>query len=108
MRHLNRDRKSDPSTKAVVFSQFTGMLDLAGSILERDGFQYLRLDGSLSQATREQTLKAFKSQDHPATVMLISLRAGGVGLNLTAASRVYMLVNYFFTFFFVQTFFSLV
>ncbi|KAF9549586.1 DNA helicase rad5 [Mortierella hygrophila] len=91
MRHLNRDRKADPDTKAVVFSQFTGMLDLAGSILDRDGFQFLRLDGTLSQASREQTLKAFKDPDHPATVMLISLRAGGVGLNLTAASRVYML-----------------
>ncbi|KAK5821945.1 DNA repair protein, RAD5 [Linnemannia elongata] len=91
MRHLNRDRKADPGTKAVVFSQFTGMLDLAGSILDRDGFQFLRLDGTLSQASREQTLKAFKDPDHPATVILISLRAGGVGLNLTAASRVYML-----------------
>ncbi|KAF8946681.1 DNA helicase rad5 [Haplosporangium gracile] len=91
MRHLNRDRKTDPGVKAVVFSQFTGMLDLAGSILDRDGFQFLRLDGTLSQASREQTLKAFKDPDHPATVMLISLRAGGVGLNLTAASRVYML-----------------
>lgn len=94
MRHLNRDRKADPGTKAVVFSQFTGMLDLAGSILNRDGFQFLRLDGTLSQASREQTLKAFKDPDHPATVMLISLRAGGVGLNLTAASRVYMLVSF--------------
>ncbi|KAG0300977.1 DNA helicase rad5 [Linnemannia gamsii] len=91
MRHLNRDRKTDPDAKAVVFSQFTGMLDLAESILDRDGFQFLRLDGTLSQANREQTLRAFKNPDHPATVMLISLRAGGVGLNLTAASRVYML-----------------
>jgi DNA repair protein RAD5 len=95
MRHLNRDRKTDPDAKAVVFSQFTGMLDLAESILDRDGFQFLRLDGTLSQANREQTLRAFKNPDHPATVMLISLRAGGVGLNLTAASRVYMLVSWF-------------
>ncbi|KAG0206222.1 DNA helicase rad5 [Mortierella sp. NVP41] len=91
MRHLNRDRKTDPSAKAVVFSQFTGMLDLAESILDRDGFRFLRLDGTHSQASREKTLEAFKTPNHPATVMLISLRAGGVGLNLTAASRVYML-----------------
>ncbi|KAG0082525.1 DNA helicase rad5, partial [Podila epicladia] len=91
MRHLNQVRKSEPSTKSVVFSQFTGMLDLAEAILERDGFQFLRLDGTHSQASREKTLEAFKAQDHPATVILISLRAGGVGLNLTAASRVYML-----------------
>ncbi|KAG0019575.1 DNA helicase rad5 [Podila clonocystis] len=91
MRHLNQVRKSEPDTKSVVFSQFTGMLDLAEAILERDGFQFLRLDGTHSQASRERTLEAFKAQDHPATVILISLRAGGVGLNLTAASRVYML-----------------
>ncbi|KAF8940613.1 DNA repair protein, RAD5 [Dissophora ornata] len=91
MRHLIRIRKSEPGTKSVVFSQFTGMLDLCEAILERDGFQFLRLDGTHSQTSREKTLEAFKTPGHPATVILISLRAGGVGLNLTAASRVYML-----------------
>ncbi|KAF9362385.1 DNA helicase rad5 [Mortierella sp. NVP85] len=91
IRHLNHIRSTEPSTKSVVFSQFTGMLDLVEMILERDGFKFLRLDGSHNQVRREQTLMAFKAPDHPATVMLISLRAGGVGLNLTAASRVYMM-----------------
>ncbi|KAF9931703.1 DNA helicase rad5 [Mortierella antarctica] len=91
MRHLNQTRKTDPKIKSVVFSQFTGMLDLAGAILERDGFQFLRLDGTHSQVSRANTLNAFKDSEHPATVMLISLRAGGVGLNLTSASHVYML-----------------
>ncbi|KAG0199736.1 DNA helicase rad5 [Mortierella sp. GBA30] len=91
MRHLNHTRKTEPRTKSVVFSQFTGMLDLAEAILERDGFEFLRLDGTHSQASRASTLEAFKAPDHPARVMLISLRAGGVGLNLTAASHVYML-----------------
>ncbi|KAI1315874.1 DNA helicase rad5 [Mortierella claussenii] len=91
MRHLVTVRKTEPGSKSVVFSQFTGMLDLAEKILARDGFQYLRLDGTHSQASREQTLQAFKTPDHPASVILISLRAGGVGLNLTAANRVYML-----------------
>ncbi|KAF9209344.1 DNA helicase rad5 [Haplosporangium sp. Z 27] len=88
---LNQVRISEPGTKSVVFSQFTGMLDLLELILERDGFQFLRLDGTHSQASREKTLLAFKTPDHPATVILISLRAGGVGLNLTAANRVYMM-----------------
>ncbi|KAF9978993.1 DNA helicase rad5 [Actinomortierella ambigua] len=91
MRHLYRLRQEEPQTKSVVFSQFTGMLDLAGAILNRDGFEYLRLDGSLSQASREKCLEQFRDTNHPATVMLISLRAGGVGLNLTAANRVFML-----------------
>jgi DNA repair protein RAD5 len=93
MGHLNRIRKESPRTKSVVFSQFTGMLDLAEGCLERDGFEFLRLDGTHSQASREKTLQAFKDPDHPALVVLISLRAGGVGLNLTAASHVYMLVS---------------
>ncbi len=93
MRHLNKTRKADPKIKSVVFSQFTGMLDLAGAILERDGFGFLRLDGTHSQVSRANTLEAFKDPDHPASVMLISLRAGGVGLNLTSASHVYMLVS---------------
>jgi len=93
IRHLNHIRSTEPGTKSVVFSQFTGMLDLVEMILERDGFKFLRLDGSHNQVRREQTLMAFKIPDHPATVMLISLRAGGVGLNLTAASRVYMMVR---------------
>ncbi|ORZ01965.1 SNF2 family N-terminal domain-domain-containing protein [Lobosporangium transversale] len=91
MKHLNELRKTEPKTKSVVFSQFTGMLDLVEKILERDGFQFLRLDGSHSHVAREQTLQAFRTVDHPARVMLISLRAGGVGLNLTTASRVFML-----------------
>ncbi|KAF9439014.1 DNA helicase rad5 [Entomortierella beljakovae] len=88
---LNHVRKMEPGTKSVVFSQFTGMLDLAEAILERDGFKYLRLDGTHNQASRERTLESFRIPNHPATVILISLRAGGVGLNLTAASRVYMM-----------------
>lgn len=95
MRHLSHVRSTEAGTKSVVFSQFTGMLDLIEVILERDGFKFLRLDGTHSQASREHTLTAFKAPDHPATVMLISLRAGGVGLNLTAASRVYMMVRVF-------------
>ncbi|KAG0258506.1 DNA helicase rad5 [Mortierella polycephala] len=91
MRHLNHVRKSEPGTKSVVFSQFMGMLDLTEAILERDGFEFLRLDGTHSQVSRERTLEAFRTSDHPASVILISLRAGGVGLNLTAANRVYML-----------------
>ena len=92
MHHLNKVRKAEPRTKSVVFSQFTGMLDLTEGILERDGYEFLRLDGSHSQASREKTLEAFRDPNHPALVILISLRAGGVGLNLTTASRVYMLV----------------
>jgi len=52
--------------------------------------QFVRLDGTMSQAAREQALQRFNT-DPACTVFLISLRAGGVGLNLTAADHCYIM-----------------
>jgi DNA repair protein RAD5 len=57
---------------------------------KREKIQYLRLDGSTSQPQRAAVLEKF-SQHKSRLVLLISLKAGGVGLNLVAASRVFML-----------------
>jgi DNA repair protein RAD5 len=76
--------------KSVVFSQFTTFLDLIEVALTIEGIPFTRLDGTLSQLQREVALREFREGD--ITVMLISLRAGGVGLNLTCASKVYMMV----------------
>lgn len=56
------------------------------------GFSFVRLDGSLSQKRRTQVIQEFQSpaEDSP-LIMLLSLKAGGVGLNLTAASRVFLM-----------------
>lgn len=56
------------------------------------GFSFVRLDGSMSAKKRTQVIQEFQSPaaDSP-TVMLLSLKAGGVGLNLTAASRVFLM-----------------
>jgi len=80
------------TTKSVVFSQFTSFLDLIGPQLSRHNITHLRFDGTMSQKVRAQTLRTFnaESSDSP-RVLLLSLRAGGVGLNLTAASRCYMM-----------------
>ncbi|KAI8826891.1 SNF2 family N-terminal domain-containing protein [Fimicolochytrium jonesii] len=82
-----------PTVKTVVFSQWTQMLDLMEPALEKADFKYCRLDGKMSRAARTVALEQFKF-DPTVTVILVSLKAGGVGLNLTMASRVYIFEPY--------------
>jgi len=117
--HLTALRRTEPAVKSVVFSQFTAFLDLIEPALRAADIKFLRLDGSMAQKARAAVLAAFAEgteaecepyDDEPAsagnhhlkgtragvvparpTVLLLSLRAGGVGLNLTAASRVFMM-----------------
>ena len=81
---------SGPTFKGVIFSQFTGFLDLIGAFLERGGYRYVRLDGATPQKERERVLATYEQSDGP-ILLLISLRAGGVGLNLTAANHVWLM-----------------
>lgn len=75
--------------KALVFSQFLGMLSLIRGRLEELGIDYEYFDGSTSAAQREVAIKRFQ-EDENCRIFLISLKAGGVGLNLTAADYVYI------------------
>lgn len=80
--------------KTVVFSQFTSFLDIIGEALDYESIHFTRLDGSHSQPQREKVLSTFATSGKKgANVLLISLRAGGVGLNLTCANRVIMMVK---------------
>jgi DNA repair protein RAD5 len=88
--HLRQLRKEHPTIKSVVFSQFTSFLSLIEPALTRANMKFLRLDGSMAQKTRAAVLNEFRESGE-FTVLLISLRAGGVGLNLTSAKRVYMM-----------------
>jgi SNF2 family DNA or RNA helicase len=74
--------------KALVFSQFRALLDLARPHLEAEGLGVLQLDGTTRD--REAVVARFQS-DPSCSVLLISLKAGGVGLNLTAAEYVFLL-----------------
>jgi non-specific serine/threonine protein kinase len=75
--------------KALVFSQFLGMLALIRERLNELGIPYEYFDGSTTAVDREKAIRNF--QDNPEVrVFLISLKAGGVGLNLTAADYVYI------------------
>jgi DNA repair protein RAD5 len=88
--HLKALRKELPGTKCVVFSQFTSFLSLIQPALVRSAIPFLRLDGSMSQKARAAVLAEYASRKQ-GVVLLLSLRAGGVGLNLTMAKRVYMM-----------------
>lgn len=76
--------------KALVFSQFTGLLDIVERSLKKEKMTYVRLDGkSTTQARRDNVVRFQDEKD--LNVFLISLKAGGVGLNLTAADYVFIL-----------------
>jgi len=75
--------------KALVFSQFTSMLELIRKALAERGIPYLYLDGSVSAEDRRSSVQQFQEEEDT-RVFLISLKAGGVGLTLTAADYVYL------------------
>jgi len=75
--------------KALIFSQFLGMLALIKQRLEELEIPYAYFDGSTTATDREKAIRKFQEED-TCRVFLISLKAGGVGLNLTAADYVYI------------------
>jgi len=72
--------------KMLVFSQFTSMLELLERDLAREGISYYKITGSTPKQQRVELVNAFNGDDTP--VFLISLKAGGTGLNLTGADVV--------------------
>ncbi|XP_047331671.1 putative SWI/SNF-related matrix-associated actin-dependent regulator of chromatin subfamily A member 3-like 1 [Impatiens glandulifera] len=87
---LIESRNEKPSRKSVIFSQFRKMLIMLEEPLREAGFMFLRLDGSMNAKKRGKIIKEF-SVVGGATILLASLKASGVGINLTVASRVYFL-----------------
>ena len=79
---------ADEGHKALVFSQFTSLLDIVRKQLDGTGLTYEYLDGSTRD--RQARVERFQS-DADCRLFLISLKAGGVGLNLTAADYVFLL-----------------
>ncbi|GLI37036.1 DEAD/DEAH box helicase [Geobacter hydrogenophilus] len=74
----------------LVFSQFTSFLDIVEGELSRRGVHHYRLDGSTPVPERKRLVTAFQKGDEPC-VFLLSLKAGGKGLNLTRATYVFHL-----------------
>jgi len=75
--------------QAIIFSQFTTYLDLIQHFFKERHWKYSRIDGSQSINKRQAEVDLFQAGTHP--LFLISLKAGGVGLNLTAASYVFIM-----------------
>ncbi|GHN12143.1 DEAD/DEAH box helicase [Lactobacillus delbrueckii] len=78
----------DGGHKVLLFSQFTSMLDLLEESLKAEEIVFLRIDGQTPKARRLTLVNVFNHKDSPAKVFLISLKAGGTGLNLTGADTV--------------------
>ncbi|XP_050395446.1 helicase-like transcription factor [Patella vulgata] len=85
-------RSEDPTVKSIIVSQFTSLLNLIEIPLKLNGFKFARLDGTMTNKKRIENIDIFMdpSPGSP-TIFLLSLKAGGIGLNLTAASRVFLM-----------------
>jgi len=89
---LQSIRKNTPNDKCVIVSNFTSALNvIEKSVLNKRGWKYLRLDGTVEQQSRQDLVDSFNrgTADH-SFVFLLSSKAGGCGLNLTGANRLFM------------------
>ncbi|BGP25055.1 hypothetical protein JCM10295v2_003975 [Rhodotorula toruloides] len=95
-------KSTPPGVKSLVFSQWTSHLDRIEAALAAEGITSCRFDGSMRQEKREEVIKSFTVPNKTATagskedrknpmVMLLSLKAGALGLNLTVASQVFLM-----------------
>lgn len=95
--HLEQIRQEQPGEHIIVFSQFTSFLDIIGTELEKytGEFEILKFDGRLNLEQRQHVLSEFEKEiptgEQKICVLLLSLKAGGVGLNLTVASRAFLM-----------------
>lgn len=89
VRDLHRLRSDKASHKSIIFSQFTSMLQLIEWRLRRAGLTTVMLDGSMTPAQRQASIDHFMNTPE-VECFLVSLKAGGVALNLTEASRVFI------------------
>lgn len=88
---LIRELKSTASTgKSVVFSQFTSFLDIIEQELARQGISTVRMDGTMNQQKRTAAIEYFRNYTKD-IVLLLSLKVGGVGLNLVCARQAFLM-----------------
>jgi SNF2 family DNA or RNA helicase len=80
----------EPPIKSVVFSTWTTHLDLIQLALENHRFRYVRLDGRMNREARNTSLTTF-DHDTSVHIILVSIGAGGLGLNLTKANKCFVM-----------------
>ncbi|XP_036623418.1 transcription termination factor 2 isoform X2 [Trichosurus vulpecula] len=84
-------QKNSEFQKSVIVSQWTSMLKIVALHLQRRGLTYAVIDGSVNPKQRMDLVEAFNNNCRGPQVMLISLLAGGVGLNLTGGNHLFLL-----------------
>jgi SNF2 family DNA or RNA helicase len=82
--------RGEAPLKCVVFSEFTSHLDLIQRALDDHGWTYVRIDGTMSLAKRRRVLDDLNTNNQ-VRILLASIKAAGQGLNLTAASRAFIM-----------------
>ncbi|XP_063112254.1 transcription termination factor 2 isoform X2 [Cavia porcellus] len=87
---LETIRKASGSQKSVIVSQWTSMLKVVALHLKKQGLTYATIDGSVNPKQRMDLVEAFNHSGDP-QIMLISLLAGGVGLNLIGGNHLFLL-----------------
>lgn len=76
--------------KSIIFSQFVNFLEMLSWRLERAGFRCVKIYGTMSQSQRKASIEAFQNNMN-IQIFLISLKAGGLALNLTEANNVFLM-----------------
>lgn len=84
-------RLKESGSKALVFSQYTGMLDLIATRCQVEDISFFHFDGSTPIEKRNEMVTAFQSEESSETAFLISLKSGNAGLTLTAADYVFLI-----------------
>lgn len=103
LQELDNVWNEEPGSKVLIFSQFLGFLDILEESFKKNQIPFSRLDGKLNLKERKAVLEEFGSDQggrqrvaasatkkNAGSVLLISMKAGGVGLNLTAAKTVFI------------------
>lgn len=83
-------KPAEPPIKSVIFSGWTSHLDLIEIALHENAIPYTRLDGKMTRIARANAITSFR-EDPSIVVILVSIAAGGLGLNLTTGNKVYVM-----------------
>ncbi len=87
---LRKMRLKNPKAKALVFSQFVHSMSFIAEFLTKAGFAHRSLDGAMTAVQRKNALDRFRDDDDLG-VLLLSIRAGAVGLTLVSATHVFLM-----------------
>lgn len=87
---MSLEKPNEPPYKSVVFSGWTSHLDLIQFALDDAGITYVRLDGTMTRQARTSAMDKFR-EDPSIDTILVSITAGGLGLNLTAGNNVFVM-----------------